>query len=342
MMNNYGNIMMDSPKSSPHGGRSPVVARQDSSGTLKTTISLGKTPTIIHTGPFYSMKEPPAKADLTGDKDLMTEYGLHHTLTKFKEKKFKESLASFLPNIPGINDLITHPVENSTLRSVIDKPPIGGKELLPLTPVQLAGFRLHPGPLPEQYRTTYATPARKHKNKHKKHKHKDGITPGQESTLLDSAGLETYEKKHKKQKRHEDDKERKKRKKEKKRKKKNQSPEPGAGLLPSGATGGLGAVSGVMGATSLGALSAGPGSGGLSNLGASMGPGVVGLNNFPSSLQMQQQQMQPMQQQQQQMSSGGLLGSVLGTSGGPGGVGGGGGGSVGSGGGGSSLLMSQF
>ncbi|XP_017112021.1 mediator of RNA polymerase II transcription subunit 19 [Drosophila elegans] len=340
MMSNYGN-MMDSPKSSPHGGgRSPVVARQDSSGTLKTTISLGKTPTIIHTGPFYSMKEPPAKAELTGDKDLMTEYGLHHTLTKFKEKKFKESLASFLQNIPGINDLITHPVENSTLRSVIEKPPIGGKELLPLTPVQLAGFRLHPGPLPEQYRTTYVTPARKHKNKHKKHKHKDGVTTGQESTLLDSAGLETYEKKHKKQKRHEDDKERKKRKKEKKRKKKNQSPEPGVGLLPGGA--GLGGAAGVMGATSLGSLAGGPGPG-LSSLGASMGPGVVGgMNSFSSSMQMQQQQQQ-MPMQQQQMTSGSLLGSVLGTSGGPGGgVGGGGGGGVGSGGGGGSLLMSQF
>ncbi|KAH8315512.1 hypothetical protein KR059_000217 [Drosophila kikkawai] len=341
MMSNYGNIMMDSPRSSPHGGgRSPVVARQDSSGTLKTTISLGKTPTIIHTGPFYSMKEPPAKAELTGDKDLMTENGLHHTLTKFKEKKFKESLASFLQNIPGINDLITHPVENSTLRSVIEKPPIGGKELLPLTAVQLAGFRLHPGPLPEQYRTTYVTPARKHKNKHKKHKHKDGVTTGQESTLLDSAGLETYEKKHKKQKRHEDDKERKKRKKEKKRKKKNQSPEPGVGLLPGGAGMGGGAA-GVMGASSLGSLGGGPGPG-LSSLGASMGSGVVGgMNSFSSSMQMQQQQQQMPMQQQQQMSSGGLLGSVLGTSGGPGG-GGGGGSGVGSGGGGSGLLMSQF
>ncbi|KAH8357695.1 mediator of RNA polymerase II transcription subunit 19 isoform X1 [Drosophila serrata] len=339
MMSNYGNIMMDSPRSSPHGGgRSPVVARQDSSGTLKTTISLGKTPTIIHTGPFYSMKEPPAKAELTGDKDLMTENGLHHTLTKFKEKKFKESLASFLQNIPGINDLITHPVENSTLRSVIEKPPIGGKELIPLTPVQLAGFRLHPGPLPEQYRTTYVTPARKHKNKHKKHKHKDGVTTGQESTLLDSAGLETYEKKHKKQKRHEDDKERKKRKKEKKRKKKNQSPEPGVGLLPGGAGMGGGAA-GVMGATNLASLGGGPGPG-LSSLGASMGSGVVGgLNSFSSSMQMQQQQQQMPMQQQQQMSSGGLLGSVLGTSGGPGG-GGGGGSGVGSGG--SGMLMSQF
>lgn len=34
--------------------------------------------------------------------------------------------------------------DNSSLRSVIDKPPIGGKELVPLTSVQLSGFRLHP------------------------------------------------------------------------------------------------------------------------------------------------------------------------------------------------------
>ena len=29
-----------------------------------------------------------------------------------------------------------------------------GKELHSLTPLQLSGFRLHPGPLPEQYRQT--------------------------------------------------------------------------------------------------------------------------------------------------------------------------------------------
>lgn len=39
----------------------------------------------------------------------------------------------------------------SSLRSVIEKPPIGGKELLPLTSVQLAGFRLHPGPVRYSY-----------------------------------------------------------------------------------------------------------------------------------------------------------------------------------------------
>lgn len=69
-MLNYGNNMhVDSfrkiesfsPKSSPRGGRSPVVSRQDSSGTLKTTISLGKNPSIVHTGPFYLLKEPPGR-----------------------------------------------------------------------------------------------------------------------------------------------------------------------------------------------------------------------------------------------------------------------------------------
>ena len=36
--------------------------RQDSSGTLKTTIQLGKNPSIVHSGPFYLMKEPPSKS----------------------------------------------------------------------------------------------------------------------------------------------------------------------------------------------------------------------------------------------------------------------------------------
>lgn len=54
-----------SPKSSPRGGRSPIVSRQDSSGTLKTTISLGKHPSIVHSGPFYLMKEPPGMIHLS-------------------------------------------------------------------------------------------------------------------------------------------------------------------------------------------------------------------------------------------------------------------------------------
>lgn len=105
------------------------------------------------------------------------------------------------------------------------------------------------------------TPVRRHKNKYKKHKHKDESAPGDISmgTLYwnythfqfafyyivlslmwlliafilnkyncvdPDVPTEPHEKKHKKQKRHEDDKsERKKRKKEKKRKKQRHTPE---------------------------------------------------------------------------------------------------------------------
>lgn len=137
--------------------------------------------------------------------------------------------------------------DNSSLRSVIEKPPIGGKELLPLTNVQLAGFRLHPGPLPEQYRYLNTTPVRKHKKQKYKHRHKDSSVPmpAMQTDLV----TEPHEKKHKKQKRHEDDKsERKKRKKEKKRKKQRHTPEPPAiiGSNNSGG-GGNGGVTGFTG-----------------------------------------------------------------------------------------------
>lgn len=161
----------------------------------------------------------------------MEHYRLEHSYNKFSGKKVKEQLSSFLPYLPGMIDTPGHQ-DNSSLRSVIEKPPIGGKELLPLTSVQLAGFRLHPGPLPEQYRCVNQTPQRKHKNKHKKHKHKAGETPSQE-TQVTEVGQDTHEKKHKKQKRHDEEKERKKRKKEKKRKKQKHSPEHSGGLTPS-------------------------------------------------------------------------------------------------------------
>uniref|UniRef100_G3MLK0 Mediator of RNA polymerase II transcription subunit 19 n=1 Tax=Amblyomma maculatum TaxID=34609 RepID=G3MLK0_AMBMU len=157
-----------SPKSSPRGSRSPVVSRQDTTGTLKTTISLGKTPAIVHSGPFYLMKEPP-KSELTGATNLMVSYNLEHSYNKFSGRKVKDQLSAFLPNLPGNIDA-PGDQDNSSLRSLIEKPPVGGKELLPLTGAQLVGFRLHPGPLPEQYRMMSQQPQRK------KHKHKNTST----------------------------------------------------------------------------------------------------------------------------------------------------------------------
>ncbi|KAH9376763.1 hypothetical protein HPB48_010941 [Haemaphysalis longicornis] len=136
-----------SPKSSPRGSRSPVVSRQDTTGTLKTTISLGKTPAIVHSGPFYLMKEPP-KSELTGATNLMVSYGLEHSYNKFSGRKVKDQLSAFLPNLPGNIDA-PGDQDNSSLRSLIEKPPVGGKELLALTGAQLVGFRLHPGPVSE-------------------------------------------------------------------------------------------------------------------------------------------------------------------------------------------------
>lgn len=121
----------------------------------------------------------------------MAYYGLEHSYSKFNGKKLKESLSSFLPNLPGILDGPGQE-DNSTLGSVIAKRPIGGKELLPLSSAQLAGFRLHPGPLPEQYRYVSATPPKRHKSKHKKHKHKDGAPPGQETPLQGNFAIIKY------------------------------------------------------------------------------------------------------------------------------------------------------
>ncbi|XP_054168274.1 mediator of RNA polymerase II transcription subunit 19-like [Oppia nitens] len=220
---------ISSPKSSPRGNRSPVVPRQDSTGTLKTTISLGKTPVIVHSGPFYLMKEPPAESELTGSANLLLKNSLEHSYNKFSGRKVKDQLSAFLPNLPGNIDTPAH-IDNSSLRALIDKPPIGGKELIPLTANQLLGFRLHAGPLPEQYRLMNQSVQRK-KHKHKKNKQRSGETPAYDSHSEISDVVQTHEKKHKKEKRREEKEERKKKKKDKKKKKQKHSPEGSSGLI---------------------------------------------------------------------------------------------------------------
>ncbi|XP_010831931.1 PREDICTED: mediator of RNA polymerase II transcription subunit 19 [Bison bison bison] len=163
---------------------------------------------------------PPGSTELTGSTNLITHYNLEHAYNKFCGKKVKEKLSNFLPDLPGMIDLPgSH--DNSSLRSLIEKPPILGGSFNPITGTMLAGFRLHTGPLPEQCRLMHVQPPKKkNKQKHKQSRAQDPVPP---ETPSDS----DHKKKKKKK---EEDPERKRKKKEKKKKKNRHSPEhPGMG-----------------------------------------------------------------------------------------------------------------
>ncbi|XP_068680906.1 mediator of RNA polymerase II transcription subunit 19-like [Montipora foliosa] len=215
-------------------------------GTSTMVSKTSSTPTpSIQTCSFYLLRDD-AQTPLETNANLLVKHGVEQTYQK--SKKVKESLSSFLPYLPGVMD--EHGGPENSLRSVVDKPPIGGKELLPLTGHSLSGFRLNPGPIPEQFRFMSQHPVKK-KHRHKKHKgqdserNKDGGEIGSQgtrgtleqdktassSTDKPEGGHDT--KKHKKQKKH-DDGERKKKKKEKKKKKRH-TPDatPTGGLDPS-------------------------------------------------------------------------------------------------------------
>merc|ERR1719508_612892 len=151
--------------------------------------------------------EPLASAEVTGATNLMAAKNLEHSFVKLASKKIKDSLSSFLPSLPGIVDS-PGTQDNSSLRSIIEKPPVGGKELLPLNQLQMAGFRLHPGPLPEQYRSLLNQVQAKQRKKQKKHKHRGGETPGGETPGRNEEEEEKRKKKkEKKRKKNKEDKE---------------------------------------------------------------------------------------------------------------------------------------
>ncbi|XP_056312706.1 mediator of RNA polymerase II transcription subunit 19-B [Danio aesculapii] len=175
--------------------------------------------------PFYLLRELPMENELTGHTNLITHYNLEHAYNKFCGKKVKEKLSNFLPELPG---MIDSPgiQDNSSLRSLIEKPPVCNNSFSPLTGAMLTGFRLHTGPLPEQYRLMHIQPPKKkNKHKHKHHRPQDPLPP---ETPSDS----DHKKKKKKK---DDDPDRKKKKKDKKKKKNRHSPDhPGmTGAQPS-------------------------------------------------------------------------------------------------------------
>ncbi|KAL6486879.1 hypothetical protein MHYP_G00035050 [Metynnis hypsauchen] len=178
--------------------------------------------------PFYLLRELPMENELTGNTNLITHYNLEHSYNKFCGKKVKEKLSNFLPELPG---MIDNPgiQDGSSLRSLIEKPPVCNNSFSPLTGAMLTGFRLHTGPLPEQYRLMHIQPPKKKsKHKHRHHRPQDPLPP---ETPSDS----DHKKKKKKK---DDDPDRKKKKKDKKKKKNRHSPDhPGmTGSQPSGSS----------------------------------------------------------------------------------------------------------
>merc|ERR1719336_1914891 len=125
--------------------------------------------------------DPLPRSDITGATNLMASKGLENSYVKLTTKKMKDSLSSFLPNLPGVVDT-PGSQDNSSLRGLIEKPPVVGKELHQLSYVQMAGFRLHPGPLPEQYRMSMQVPTKKKlkKKKNKEHRQRGSETPAHE------------------------------------------------------------------------------------------------------------------------------------------------------------------
>ncbi|XP_022101969.1 mediator of RNA polymerase II transcription subunit 19-like [Acanthaster planci] len=207
-----------SPKYGGIPTKMPTLVRQRSPVASKSFMSSAS----VDPESYYLMKESSAPTEVTGETNLISHYGLEHSYQRFSSKKVKEQLSAFLPHLPGMIDTVGAQ-DNSSLRALIDKPPIGGKEIIPLSGPALAGFKLHPGSIPEQFKLLHHQPVKKHKHKKHKKEHRPP-DPTETTTTVGEAGTEgSHDKKHKKQKKHEDG-ERKKRKKEKKKKKQRQSP----------------------------------------------------------------------------------------------------------------------
>ncbi|CAI7993071.1 Mediator of RNA polymerase II transcription subunit 19 [Geodia barretti] len=97
---------------------------------------------------------------------------LQKAYTELNSRKIKDPLSSFLPDIPGEFDSAEPP--GTTLLDLVENKPIGGKEFHGLSGQALLGFRLLPGPLPEQFRIDPPSMTGHTKSrKKKKHKHKN-------------------------------------------------------------------------------------------------------------------------------------------------------------------------
>jgi len=120
------------------------------------------------TSKLYLVKDRPPPDQVSGSINLLNYYKLEATYNKFSGKKLKESLSSFLPDLPNVLDVPGNR-NGSSLRGLIEKPPVANKEIQPLQQGALmSAFRLHPGALPENLRPDFQYTESKKTHKHKK------------------------------------------------------------------------------------------------------------------------------------------------------------------------------
>jgi len=163
-----GNTVSEQNTSLAHmtAGGSMLSVRPETNNELKA----------IESSQFYLQTAPVKSASVTGASNLLQNFELNWAYNKFSNKKVKQPLSSFISHLPGPVD--TPAIEDdSGLLGLLDRPGMVLKEIKPLTGAQLTGFRLYPGPIPEQYKVpllheTHTMKAKKHKKKKsKKHRH---------------------------------------------------------------------------------------------------------------------------------------------------------------------------
>uniref|UniRef100_A0A915EC03 Mediator of RNA polymerase II transcription subunit 19 n=1 Tax=Ditylenchus dipsaci TaxID=166011 RepID=A0A915EC03_9BILA len=116
-----------------------------SSGSLRTKISLkGGYSQLSLVCPFYGMKqELPPPSQLLGSDDLISFFDLSGSYNRYcGQKKLRDDLASFLPQVCGTANLNSNSRNDTScsLRQLVEKPPITGKEVIGLTSSQMVGF----------------------------------------------------------------------------------------------------------------------------------------------------------------------------------------------------------
>uniref|UniRef100_A0A0R3PNP6 Mediator of RNA polymerase II transcription subunit 19 n=1 Tax=Angiostrongylus costaricensis TaxID=334426 RepID=A0A0R3PNP6_ANGCS len=107
--------------------------------------------TAVTVTPFYTLKpELPPKSPMLGSSDLLTAYDLGAVYSRYcGAKRMREDLNSFLPQIYG-NFNFSQAQDISSLKMLVEKPPITGKEINTLSSTAMSGFRLTPGPVDEK------------------------------------------------------------------------------------------------------------------------------------------------------------------------------------------------